>query len=721
MLESEVLKLQVVSTLKLLFSGYLLFFWIPNKVFPQDYIEDKLDRIVFNIIHMVSIITLLFPFFIYIKVFGFPFLIFFLITLKLVFLKYYYKNSISTYLRKLSNKTIYSILKFLENANLYIKNYVNIKKDKFFMFISKLNFQSTLCSSLISFLFIYSLFIILYRSFISLSGALPDMYVFYYWNNILKLNILFDKTAAAPYMWGAPVLIYTVNQFSRLNTIVLYNIFPLLYLSFTLFSLYYFIKKFLNSYIAIFIALFMFGILLPSPLAHKFFGTVTITNLPEVINIWFLSFYHNANPLDEKLLDSYPFLLFWRRTTTLPYELGASFALINLYFLIKFLDTRKNIFILLYAETLAIILSIHIGIAIALSFPSILIFIYAYITDRIDVKLTKKGILVIFLSIILGNTWMLQFLIYGIPQDIGAAAPILDKFFKTERAYRDLKILGLYTVQIVKFTPFLSYIILLLLIISFIFIFYELFSKKKILYIPSIGITSIAILFIYFSQNIGLPRIIDHSRLQFFVAIVYSIIFPTFYSIFLENKLKLKKSKSFFNIYLTFISLIILILVIITPRWIDRKEFWSSIDFIEYNEYPYLVNEIEDNFQPFTYLIVSYVQQFSQVISRGYHENTQEFIQSYSPTDKYIPIDINYIFIFVENEPKEYYGLGEYWYRWRRDIMIKLKDWITIYSQNHDNIKLWYSSKNVNVFLIDNTHYVNTLEKHRKQLLDINR
>jgi len=721
MLESEVLKLQIISTFKLTISGYLLFFWIPNKVFPQDYIENKLDKIVFNIIHMVALITLVFPFFIYIKVFGFTFMIFFFIILKLIFIKYYQKHSISTYLKKLSNKTIYSTLRFLEDVNSPIKNFITSKKERFLSFVSKLDYQSTLCGTFTSFLFIYSLFIRLYRGFISLSGAEPDMYVFYYWNNILKLNVLFDKVAAAPYMWGGPVLIYTVDQLSRLNTIVLYNIFPLLYLSFTFFSLYYFLRKSLNSYTAIFLALFVFGIVLPSPISLHLFGNVTETNYPEVINLWFLSFYYNANPLSEKIMDIYPFIFFWRCTTTLPYELGASFSLIYLYFLINFLETKKTIFILLYAETLAIIFSIHTGIAIVLFLPTISILIYALLTNRIDIKSLKLSILFISLSIIIGNIWMLQFLIYGIPQDIGAAAPILDKIFMTERAYRDLKITGLYTVQIVKFSPLLSIIISLSLLISLLSIFYELLSKKKNLYIPSIGLTSISIIFLYLSQNIGLPRIIDHSRLQFFVAMVYALLFSTAFSLLIENKFISNKSKKSYNIYLTIIAIIILTLTVITPRWIDKEEFWKSIDFIEYNEFPYLVNEIEDNFQPFTYLIVSYVQQFSQIISRGYHENTQDFIQSYSPLDEYIPIDVNYIFIFVENEPKEYYGLGEYWYRWRRDIMIKLKDWITIYSQHHDNIKLWYSSKNVNVFLIDNSKFVNSIEKHRKQLMDINR
>ncbi len=131
--------------------------------------------------------------------------------------------------------------------------------------------------------------------------------------------------------------------------------------------------------------------------------------------------------------------------------------------------------------------------------------------------------------------------------------------------------------------------------------------------------------------------------------------------------------------------------------------------------------KIEDNFQPFSYTIVSYVQEFPQVISRGYHMNTQDFLQTYDPADKSIQIPTDYVFIFMENFPIAYQGMGEYWYRWRPDIMLKLKDWIAIYSQYHDNIKEWYSSQWVDVYLIDNRSSEDSLLRQREALKDTGR
>jgi hypothetical protein len=149
--------------------------------------------------------------------------------------------------------------------------------------------------------------------------------------------------------------------------------------------------------------------------------------------------------------------------------------------------------------------------------------------------------------------------------------------------------------------------------------------------------------------------------------------------------------------------------------------FWKNVHDIEYKEFPFLVFKIEDTFPPFSYTIISYIQEFPQVISKGYHINTQDFLQMYDPSESKITFPSEYIFVFVENAPKEYEGLGEYWYRWRRDIMLKLKDWVGVYALSHDNMKLWYSSQWVNAYIIDNRTYESRLRKQQKEMKDIAR
>ena len=722
MVENEVIELQIVGTIKLLVSAYLLFYWIPKRVLPQEYIDNPLDRVMFNIIHMVAIITLLFPLFIYLRIFGFLFLIIFFVLLRLSFLKFYYKEEILPHFRTIYIDLITRILRDLENPGSFvarIKTYLARKKDALKSQITPMNvFYFTILFMIAT----YALYLRLYRGYISLAGAVPDMYGYYYWNNILKANTLFSELLGSPYMWSGPVLVFTVNLLARLNTVVIYNIFPLLYLSFIFLSIYYVLKRFFEENHAgtssVLIALIVFGIILPSPVSHQFFGSVFTTSSPKMIHTFLGTVFSGTIPPKANVYYDYPFYFFWRFTATLPYEIAGGFFLVNIFFLAKFIESRKTLYLLLYAESLAIIFSIHGGIALPLFFPSLLIFLYSVITRRFDLKSLTKLLISIICAAVIGSTWMTEMIVTGIPQDIGKAAPILDKLFRTRRAMREVLSTDIYSVQLVSSTIWLSALILA----SFALFIVSILYRKLRLPLATLSLTSLGILFVYFAPNIGLPLLVDNSRLQVYIAYSYAIISGGIYFLVIEKGILKSVFKSYYFRYSLLLCLIAALLSIaLIPRWTDTQQFWESINAIEYEEFPYLVIKIEDEFQPFTYSIVSYVQQFPEILSNGFHINTQDFIQMYDPTDKDTRIPTDYFFIFIENSPKGFGGLGEYWYRWRRDIMLKLKDWVAMYSQSHDNIKLWYKSQRVEVYLIDNRSSENSLLRQRKSLEDTGR
>ncbi|MFA6054181.1 MAG: hypothetical protein WC769_02280 [Thermodesulfovibrionales bacterium] len=721
MIENEIIKLQTVSTFKLIVSAYLLFHWIPKKVLPQEYIDNSPDRIMFNIIHMVAFITLIFPLFIYMKIFGVMFLFIFFISLKLLFLKYYFKKDVAVYLQNVYIYTVTDILKTLENPKMYLSSFKSNAADRIRSFKLQMTSNGVLYWGIFSVIMLYALYIRVYRGYISLVGAAPDMYQFYYWGNILKVNILFDKTAGAPYMWGGPVLVHTVNQFANLNTVVMYNIFPVLFLFFMFFTIFYVLRKLFESEgqktASMFVALLLFGIILPSPISEKLFGLIYGIVKPEILQLFPFSFYYpSALDLQAKNVVTTPSVFFWRFTTTLPYEIASAFFLINLYFLIRFLESKKNLYLLLYAESLAIIFSIHGGVAIPLLCSSLPVFIYALAVRKMELKVLTRFIAVVAAAGILGNLWLLQIMVYKFTIGLGAAAPLLEKLFKTGSALKAFEPAG----ALLILAP--TSLILALVISSFVLAFTGIFPKGLSFRLASVGLISIGVLFIYFAPNLGFPRIVDHSRQMVFIAYAYSLVAGTLYYLIVEKWfLKALFKNVYFTISLILILIISIFTISLTPRWIDTELFRKNVHDIEYKEFPFLVYKIGDVFQPFSYTIVSYVQEFPQVISKGYHMNTQDFLQMYDPSEKDMKFPSEYIFVFVENAPKEYQGLGEYWYRWRRDIMLKLKDWVGVYASNHDNIKLWYRSRWVDAYIIDNRTHESLLLKQQREFKEIGR
>ena len=136
---------------------------------------------------------------------------------------------------------------------------------------------------------------------------------------------------------------------------------------------------------------------------------------------------------------------------------------------------------------------------------------------------------------------------------------------------------------------------------------------------------------------------------------------------------------------------------------------------MEYTSISNTILKINNNNQPFSWTIVSYVQEYAKVKNIGYHINTQNFLLRYNPLDKVIKIQTPKIYLFVENFPNRYKGKGEWYYRWRQQIQNDLKTWIAIYSANHSNIRVYYKTKTIMVYEIDNSKYVNHIKKLERE------
>ena len=109
------------------------------------------------------------------------------------------------------------------------------------------------------------------------------------------------------------------------------------------------------------------------------------------------------------------------------------------------------------------------------------------------------------------------------------------------------------------------------------------------------------------------------------------------------------------------------------------------------------------------------MNQYSRSKDKGYHVNTQDLLRDYNPRDEYLRIPTEYVFIIQEKIPNKYKGLGEWRYRWREEIIDNLKAWIAMYQMYNDDIKLYKSTKNINVYLIHNKKYMKYLEEKNKQ------
>ncbi len=696
---------------KLLIIAYVAFYWVPTKVFPQEYTGKGIQKIVFNIVFMVSYIEIVVTFLIFIKAFSLLLFIFTLIFTKIIFIKWYYHKDILQTMEEKKNNIMLWLFTFMDRTRDVEERGKNYFFDKIAIKIKSITFYSALQKILFFSIFLYIISILIARGLYSYSNPVSDTAQFINWVDNMQHNILYanNKLAGADF-YGISIMIFFVSVFSNIDVIVLFSIYPILLLLALYIFIYYVVKDFSNSkYVAIF-AVMIHGIVFMSPLSNLFLGKIVNTIHPEILNYHGLSIYipRAINVLKNGLTNGYtPYI---RYISGMAYEHSSVFVLLNAYFLIKTLSTKYDRYLLQYALTLLLVFTFHGGGAITLIIISILIAINALIFGKINISILKKGLSSVAIASIFGNLWILSMLKYGIPQDFGAAAPILDKLFKGSRNTQEAIQKSIESITISNITK-IHIIFFAMIFFSYIF---SLFTKKRFAN-TSYVLISLGIVILYFGPNLGMPLFASQSRLAeyMFFAMTLTLSFYFLYFVYRPIKFIFRRHTKYFILSLMYVIFVFLFLTV--PRWMDTKLFWKNLNAIEYTTISDVILKINNNNRPFSWTVVSYVQEYAKVRNIGYHINTQNFLIRYNPSNKLLKIDTPKIYIFVENFPNPYKGKGEWYYRWRGDIQNDLKSWIAIYSVNHSNIRVYYRTKTVTVYEIDNSEYVNYVKKLKRQ------
>ncbi len=699
---------------KILILAYGMFYLLPTKLFPQEYTGEGMQKVVFNFVYMTAYIEIVVTFLIFIKAFSLLLFIFMLVLTKLAILKWHYKKDIFHIFVYIKVSAMVFFLHLLDNKKEVSKKIVSDTKKWFTHKQEDMTFYSFLRASLFVSVFFYIIAMLMARGLLSYGDPMPDTAQFIEWVGILQQNTLFaDNKSFGADFYGQAIIIYFVNLFTNLDQIILFSLFPILILLALYLSIYYVVRDYTHSKYVGLVAVMVHGLVLMSPLANIILGKIFEISNPQIIDFHHLLFY--APQMSDLLtqgnnIGDIPYL---RYVSGLAYEEASVFVLLNAYFLIKTLDTKLNRYLYMYGLTLMLVFTFHGGGAIFLAIMSVLIAINALLFRKIDMKLLKKGLLVVVIATIVGNLWMLSIIKFGIPQDFGAAAPFIDKLLQTKNQMKQTVTLGINSVSIVHIT---KVHIFLFIMVGFSFIV-ALFTKKRFVNISILLIVT-AVFISYFGPNAGLPLLAKQSRQAeyLFLSITLLSSFYFFYFFYKPIFWTFKKHTKYPIILFAYVIFAIGLLVL--PKWINSDRFWTSLNEIEYTSIPETILKINDENRPFTWTAVAYVQAYAKVLNKGYHLNTQNFLMDYSPTAHYLEVPTNKVYVFVENFPGNYMGLNEWYYRWRGDVQKNIKTWVLIYSANHHNIKLYKNTGTVSIYEIDNQEYIDKLQEEEKKKND---
>ncbi len=711
----EIFKINISSLLFLALFVWLIFYILPQKIFPQEHIDNLSDRIMFNILYMLSYVLLVVPILSQIGIYSSALFFISLIFTKLLFINYYYKQNLSIYIKNKKIDTYSKILDLVEfHDNIFdnIKENIENKLNDFFKNLTVFQFLQYFIFSIV---FIYSSYLFSIRGLYTLSDALPDVAQFIEWvASMERGNFWADSKTFGSDMYGQASLVFFFKSITNINSLVLFNIYPFFTVLFLLFGIYYVVLKITTSHYAGMFSVLFFSMVLMTPLAYLFTGNLVDVNIPEIVNFFNLSIYKIPDTLAPFPENKEITLgLFWRHSSGLAYELASMLFLPYIYFLIKTLQTDQNSYLVLYAITLFLAFTFHGGSVVFLIPISIMIFFNSIIYRKLSLALLKKGLLAILVSAFLGNIWMFSMIKYGLPQDVGAAMPILDKLLSTKQHTEDI-IDKETTFTLVLHTD----IQLIFIFISIVFLLYSFFSKDKF-FLNSFAYVSIVTLVLFFSNNLGIPSLVFFQRAITYLFLSFSILSGIVFYITVINSLQFFMKQSFEKRMRYIFTVLTLLFIFITPKWHHTEDFWKKITDIEYPESPYIIYKIEKEYQPLTWTIVSDNQGFAKILGKGFHIDISNFIFNYNSNDTELQIPTETIFIVKEHLTHGYQGTGDWWLKWKNQLSQNLIKWIVTYNATHDNIITWYNGADIIVYKIDNSKYIeklNEIAKNKKKV-----
>ena len=637
--------LNISIIIKILFVFFALFVLLPGRLFKPAQDDSFLDTFFINLTHMVFIAILLVPFLVIIKMYD-------LFSLSLSFFLIFLSPNIYNLCK---HRSLVEIKKELRHRETVMTTYLLDVLDRrvsplvqfgrylirrFVILRERLRNpdRTTILYILLwTAVFGYAAYLRLYDSFIHFTPGTSDPYPIIRSIKYLEINRLFYEHI---YPEGFSSIVSVFHLLSFLDLVHIFRFFgPLMALVLVL-SVYYVAFKVTSNKWAALISAFIYG-------------TFTTSQLP---------------------------IEFYRQTTTLPQEFAMVFLLPTLYFLLQYLTTRQKRYLFLFFEGLVIIFKVHSIVAVMAFWGVVAIFITGSFNRLWDRQVFFRVLGAGALATFLGHLTILIGLMTGY-RFHGSSLGMITVFTPQ------------ITLAYLELSPLLWGGSLISLFVVIYGIFFCKSKEEKIRY-SFFGIFYFLLILEYQANYFHLRHLVAQYRTGQFVALTATIIAGISFHLFtLKDVVKKPLFHKVFYPVITLGTLLILGTAFPAKPPVTFKMGYEA------SMANYL--RISKEYTPLQWLIVSQVEEYPLALHKGWHMNTANFLERYSPFEEELPIDTPNIFIFVEKEIfKVIVNRTQEDYDWRWDQMRRMEEWCRIYISNHKDMNIFYNDEKFEVYAI---------------------
>jgi hypothetical protein len=538
----------------------------------------------------------------------------------------------------------------------------------------------------------------LYRPFSSANLGFSDTYVHLYLVKLLEDGRQVDP-AWGPYPRGMHFLLMAIHQLTNVDEILLMNFFGAFAGVLMVLAVADAARRVSKSAGAGLLAGFLFATLIGGPGQYFVFGGAFDTQSEQALE---------AMPYPSIEAGEFDIALtnYQRQTSTLPQELAIALLFPAALFLRDFLQRNDRWHLVGFAGCTISIAAIHSGVLLPLALMSLLVIVMVVLQKSAARGALKTATVAGIASVAIGSLWALAFIAY--PYAGGKHAetsvrsiesnpallyyfPFLRSFGVTGPAVSEVEH------SVVSMTPFLA--LASLLAVALLVLRggdEEVRTGRRWL-----AATFLAFLLLHFASTLRLPELVELRRNSQWLAMAMTAMLGVALAMF-GSWLRQARPQS--SRWLAAATALLLV------AWSSRLPLLADsamrdrvINYSGYGTSALAVLRVEQQFEPYSWTIVSYGQEFPMVMQRGFHLSAADFLDRYDPQADVIAIPTPEIFLIVEKSAHRFQI--NTWSRQfsRSDLEQRLQTWAHLYQASHRNMRVFLEDESVRVYQITRT------------------
>lgn len=338
--------------------------------------------------------------------------------------------------------------------------------------------------------------------------------------------------------------------------------------------------------------------------------------------------------------------LFYRQTTALPMEFAAIFILPGLYFLWLYFNTGRLKYLILFSETYAITVFVHLYASLYFTIWVCVFTGVALLVLKLNVRLILKAVA----GCICAGTFAMLPIGIGLLSGAGFWGAGMEYIQESISPKTGGHPFFSFDFSLLTHNLFLDITIPVLLLLVFGWLVKKLRSEDKLSL--AVGATAAVGLVLYRAPELGLPTLTETGRTGVFLAPLLAVLYSSGLDTF--QKLLPAFPETIKRIKVVAFQVLVLGLCLLIIRTYPPTSFFHNVTEYDAAARNYLA--IKEKYPALDWTIVAPTEQYQQAYGSGWHYEILRFVQDFTPEevsrpDFQLPIPTHHIFVFTEKIP----------------------------------------------------------------------